>query len=369
MSAAEDGTVEPEVGRVAAAGPRIVSVGTSVPSSSYTQEEVLRELAITDSKVASVFRGSAIERRHLVLPPQAADGSRAIESQGQLLAKHREVGLRLGAEAVATCLKQAGLEVDEIDYLCCVTTTGTMTPGFTARLLKDMRMRTDTSRLDVVGMGCNAGLNALAPVSAWAQTHPEQVAVMVCIEVCSAAYAFDSTMCTSVVNSLFGDGAAAIAVSASDRFAVSDTGPSIVHTRSHNIPEAVEAMRFDWDDEQDRFSFFLDPDVPYVVGANIEHALDQLLEGTGLRRTDIDHWLVHSGGKKVIDSLRINVNLSRHDLRHTLGVLRDYGNLSSGSFLFSYERLVQEGRVRPGDHGIMTTMGPGSTIEMAVLRW
>jgi predicted naringenin-chalcone synthase len=195
---------------------------------------------------------------------------------------------------------------------------------------------------------------------------------MVCVEVCSAAYVFDGTMRTSVVNSLFGDGAAGIAL----RVGVHEDGPSpaspvpaLVKTSSHIIPDTIEAMRYDWDGDQNRFNFFLDPDVPYVVGANIEQALEQLLAGTGLQRWDVDHWLVHSGGKKVIDSLRINIGLSRHDVRHTLSVLRDLGNVSSGSFLFSYERLVAEGVVAAGDLGVMITMGPGATIEMALLEW
>ena len=50
-------------------------------------------------------------------------------------------------------------------------------------------------------------------------------------------------------------------------------------------------------------------------------------------------------------------------------MLRDYGNLSSGSFLFSYERLLAEGVTRPGDYGVMMTMGPGSTIEAALIQW
>jgi 3,5-dihydroxyphenylacetyl-CoA synthase len=50
-------------------------------------------------------------------------------------------------------------------------------------------------------------------------------------------------------------------------------------------------------------------------------------------------------------------------------VLRDYGNLSSGSFLFSYQRLLSEGKVARGDYGVMLTMGPGSTIESALLQW
>ena len=89
-------------------------------------------------------------------------------------------------------------------------------------------------------------------------------------------------------------------------------------------------MRYDWDDAQHKFSFFLDPDIPYVVGAHAGLVVDRLLTRVGLRRSDIAHWLVHSGGKKVIDAVRVNLGLTRHDVRHTIGVLRDYGNLSNG---------------------------------------
>jgi alkylresorcinol/alkylpyrone synthase/polyketide synthase Type III len=67
--------------------------------------------------------------------------------------------------------------------------------------------------------------------------------------------------------------------------------------------------------------------------------------------------------------VQVNLGIARHDLRHTTGVLRDHGNLSSGSFLFSYDRLVREGVARPGDFGILMTMGPGSTIETALVRF
>jgi polyketide synthase Type III len=138
---------------------------------------------------------------------------------------------------------------------------------------------------------------------------------------------------------------------------------------SHIITEALDAMRYDWDGDQAKFSFFLDPDIPYVVGAHAEQVVGRLLAGTGLRRRDISHWLVHSGGKKVIDAVRVNLGLTRNDVRHTTGVLRDYGNLSSGSFLFSYERLLHEGVARPGDYGVLMTMGPGCTIETALIQW
>ncbi|MEV5976556.1 3,5-dihydroxyphenylacetyl-CoA synthase DpgA [Streptomyces sp. NPDC052114] len=370
--------------RTAAGRPRILGVGTAVTPTSYSQEEVLDAFGITDPKVRSVFLNSAIERRNLALPPEDAHGVRASEPQGDLLDKHKRLALDMGAEALRACLKAAGAELADLRHLCCVTSTGLLTPGISALLIKELGIDRHCSRADIVGMGCNAGLNALSLETGWATAHPGELAVVLCVEACSAAYAVDSTMRTAVVNSLFGDGAAAVALRADpvpaavpaevpaavpDPARREEDGPSVLKFASCIIPDAVDAMRYDWDREQSRFSFFLDPQIPYVVGAHAEIVVDRLLTGTGLRRSDIRHWLVHSGGKKVIDAVVVNLGLTRHDVRHTVGVLRDHGNVSSGSFLFSYERLLEEGVTRPGEYGVLMTMGPGSTIETALIRW
>lgn len=356
--------------RAAAGSPGLAGVGTAVPPVSYTQREVLDTFGITDRRIRSVFLGGNIERRNLTLPPIGPDGKPLEESQGDLLRKHTETGLRMGREAVERCLADAGAELADVRYLCCVTSTGLLTPGLSALLIRDLGILPSCQRLDVVGMGCNAGLNALNAVAGWAGGHPGELALMVCVEACSAAYVFDGTMRSSVVNSLFGDGAAAVAVRAREHPGdEAPPGPELLRFASHIIPEAVSAMRYDWDDAHGKFSFYLDADVPYVVGAHAETAVSRLLDGTGLGTGDIDHWVVHSGGKKVIDAIRVNLELSRHDVRHTTGVLRDHGNLSSGSFLFSYERLRDEKAAVPGDLGVLMTMGPGSTIETALVRW
>jgi alkylresorcinol/alkylpyrone synthase/polyketide synthase Type III len=274
---------------------------------------------------------------------------------------------------VRAALVDAGVCLADVDYLCCVTSTGFLTPGLSALLIQELGLDPGCHRVDVVGMGCNAGLNALNAVAGWTRANPGRVAVMVCAEACSAAYVMDATMRTAVVNSLFGDGAAAVALISQGAHgpggAAGGEGPGILKFAGCIIPEAVDAMRYEWDRDQGRFSFYLDPLIPYVVGAHAEIVVDRLLEDTGLRRSDIRHWLVHSGGKKVIDAVTVNLGLTRHDVRHTSGVLRDHGNVSSGSFLFSYERLLDEGVTRPGEYGVLMTMGPGSTIETALVRW
>lgn len=359
--------------------PRITGVGTAVSGESYSQEELLETFRITDSKVRSVFLNSAIQRRHLSLPALGDDGTRVQETQGELLSKHKRVAIDMGALAIDACLKDTGAGLSDIRYLCCVTSTGFLTPGLSALLIREIGLAPSCARVDIVGMGCNAGLNALGVTAAWSAAHPGELAILLCTEACSAAYVFDSTMRTAVVNSLFGDGAAAIALISGDQAADLPTpaagdagdagGPRILSFASHLITDALDAMRYDWDGAAGKFSFFLDPEIPYVVGAHAELVVGRLLSEAGVRRSDISHWLVHSGGKKVIDAVRVNLGLTRHDVRHTVSVLRDYGNLSSGSFLFSYQRLVSEGVTKPGDYGVLMTMGPGSTIETALVQW
>jgi 3,5-dihydroxyphenylacetyl-CoA synthase len=349
------------------ASARIASVATATPATRYTQEGILRRFSIRDRRIRSVFLNGGISSRHLALPSEGEDGTLRIESQEELLARHRRVGVELGRIALLKCLDQLGLDIADVKYLCCVTTTGLLTPGFSALLFEELGMRRDCARLDVVGMGCNAGLNGLNAVVNWSRTHPGELAIMLCIEVCSAAYVFDTDIETAVVNSLFGDGVAAAAIVTSP-----DTlpaGPSVRQFCSYLIPSTLDAMRFDWSTTHNKFSFSLDKEVPHVVGFHSEGVVNNLLERAKLRRRDISHWIIHSGGKKVIDSIRVNLGLTSYDVRHTTTVLRDYGNLSSGSFLFSMERLLAENKARPGDYGVMMTMGPGATIETSLLQW
>jgi polyketide synthase Type III len=347
---------------------RMVGVGTAVTGTPVSQTALLELLEIDDPRVRSVYLNSAIANRSLTLPEPDADGRRLPEPQGVLLAKHKRLAVEMGGQALQNCLKSIGASLSDLRHLCCVTSTGFLTPGLSALIIKDLGIDPHCSRSDIVGMGCNAGLNALNVVAGWSAAHPGELGVVLCAEACSAAYALDGTMRTAVVNSLFGDGAAAVAL-VSDGPGEAGPGPRILKFASFLITDAIDAMRYDWDGDLDRFSFFLDPQIPYVVGANAERVIDRLLAGTGLRRSDIAHWLVHSGGKKVIDAVVINLGLSRHDVRHTVGVLRDHGNVSSGSFLFSYERLVKESVTMPGEYGVLMTMGPGSTIETALVQW
>lgn len=346
--------------------PRIVSVGTANPPRSYTQEDLLQRFKITDRRITSIFRNSHIEKRFLHLPELDAEGNSPDETSTELLQKHRAGALDIGRKAIGRALEPLGLEPRDVDYIVCVTTTGFLCPSLSAHLIKELGLRTDVHRVDVVGMGCNAGLNALQPLTNYCALHPEKVGLLLCVEICSAAYVVDSTIRTSVVNCLFGDGAAAVVLSGRSGFADS-RGPQLLGFSSHIIPEKVDAMRFDFDGVKN--SFFLDKEIPHVLGEHVHTPVDALLKAFDLKRRNVSHWIVHSGGKKILDAIKYSLNIVDHDLRHTQSVLREMGNLSSGSFLFSLDRLLQEQHAAPGDYVMFMTMGPGSTIECALGRF
>ena len=347
---------------------RILGIGTATPSIGYSQQDVLDLMRITDKRICSMFLNSAIKNRYLTLPGNTSGNN--VETQGELVKKHRNQGLKIGSQALKNCLDELGAKLTDVQYLCCVTSTGLLVPGLSALLCQELGLNRDCNRLDIVGMGCNAGLNGLNATTNWAKANTGKLAILLCIEVCSAAYVTDESIDVAVVNSLFGDGASAAAlISGENPFSASNKNASILEFSSCIITEEIDAMKFYWDDNFGKLSFCLARDVPYVVGANVKSALTRLLETVGLRKSDVNHWIVHSGGKKVIDSIKVNLGISVHDLRHTISILRDYGNVSSGSFLFSYQRLLQENVAKTGDYGVMITMGPGATIETALIQW
>lgn len=348
-------------------GSEVLSVATSHPEARYTQREIIDTLEVRNSKLVSIFENAHIDGRYLVLPPKEEQRPAGQEPGIELWNKHRTWGLRLGEQAILRALERANVGVADIDYLVCVTSTGFLCPGLSAHLIERLGLRRDVHRVDVVGMGCNAGLNALQPLANFCKGEPGRVGVQVCVEVCSAAYVTDGSVRNTVVNSLFGDGAAAIVVQSRNDNAADAPRLELLGFTSHIVTEAIDAMRFDYDGSY--YSFFLGKNIPYTIGENAEVPVDALLHKHGLKRRDIAHWIVHSGGKKVIDAIKASLGLSNHDMRHTLSVLKQYGNVSSGSFLFSLEKLLEERVIAKGDHVVLMTMGPGSSIECCLGRF
>lgn len=348
--------------------PRILGVGLSTPAEQYSQKHLVEWFQPSMNPTLLRFlEHPHIQTRNVTLPPKDPEtGFPVEESTGQLLERFKRQSLAMSRAAMDEALMAADCVVKDIDFICYVTSTGFIVPGLSAHFLREVGLNPHCQRADLVGMGCNAGLNGLAVCSNWCAANPGGTALLICSEVCSAIYSIDDSPRTGMVNSLFGDGTAALILRTGDGAGLR---PGLRDFASRCMPEHIEALRFDWDDKKHRYSFYVGKETPGVLAENAPIVVEKILRKNGLKQSDVKHWIVHTGGAAILDGLEQRLKLKPQDLRHTRAVLRDHGNISSGSFLFSYKRLESEGTVSPGDHGLFMTMGPGLTIELALLRW
>ncbi|KAK3249796.1 hypothetical protein CYMTET_40793 [Cymbomonas tetramitiformis] len=362
--------------------PSIVGTGTAVPEEfKYTQHEVADLLNIHDKRLRSLFTASHIVTRHLADIDKEQSGEAV--TQKYLLDKHLRWAKILGERAIDQALARAGITRADIKFLTIATSTGFLIPTLSCHLVECMGLSPHIQRADIVGMGCHAGLNILQAASNWALANPGQNAVMCSIEICSAEYVWqhnvDPTqqMSIAVTNSLFGDGCTAAVVRCDEEPRMGRIPPplpagrincNVLGYESYIIPKSLDTLYLEWDEITTKFSFFLTSDVPYAIGEHMPLMLNKLFDRFGMTKKDITHWVVHSGGKKVLDSMVYSVGITKHDVRHTVSTLRDYGNVSSGAFLLAFERLQKESTVKRGDYGVFVTMGPGAGMECALWR-
>lgn len=346
--------------------PKILSIGLATPENRFSQLEIAELLGVKSSKSLRFFQHNHIKTRHLILPKSLSLNTPfKEETPAQLREKFLSNAILLIEKALDEALKKSDLQKKEIDFIVCVTSTGFNVPGLSALVIEKLKLNKNCQRIDIVGMGCNAGLNGLQTVTNWCKGNPDKMGVLICCELCSCIYSVDDSENTAIVNSLFGDGVVACIVKNSEK----KDKAAIIDFSSHLIPESLPFLRFNWHEKNNRYSFFVDKKTPERLAEEIETPLYELLKKHKLEFIDIKHWVVHSGGSAILDAIEAKMKLDKTAFRHTRTVLETLGNISSGSFLFSYQKLLEENIVKPGEYGIMVTMGPGLTVEMALIKW
>ena len=97
--------------------------------------------------------------------------------------------------------------------------------------------------------------------------------------------------------------------------------------------------------------------------------VDGFLADHGLSRSQVDFWICHPGGPKILEAFQESLGLTRDDLAVTWECLRAHGNLSSASVLFVLHETLRRRSPKPGDRGLLMAMGPGFCSELVLLQW
>ena len=356
----------------------IAAVGSAVPDHRYPQAEITEALAVTVLGGAQdrlpvlrrLHASSKVATRHLALPLERYRDLGGFSGSNDTFI---EVGLDLAERAVRDALERAGLVPGDVDLIMSVSVTGVAAPSLDARLVARMGLRPDVKRVPVFGLGCVAGAAGVARVHDYLLGHPDEVAVLVSVELCSLTLqADDTSMANLVASGLFGDGAAAVVMTGAhragdDRAADGSTRPRVLDTRSRMYPGTDRVMG--WDIGTTGFKIVLDQSVPEVVETYLREDVEKFLADHGLGVADIGTWVAHPGGPKVLEAMQRCLELPPGALSLTWQSLAAVGNLSSASVLQVLQATLRERQPEPGSRGLLLAMGPGFCAELVLLGW
>ncbi|MGZ4871181.1 MAG: type III polyketide synthase [Candidatus Angelobacter sp.] len=348
---------------------RIIGAGSALPENTYKQEEItsaLKEAWQSQLDIPEVLdrlhTRCGVERRHLVLPLEAYD---RVTTWGQANNLWIDAAQTLGRDAICRAITPLGILPRDIDALFFVSVTGVASPSIDARLVNRMGLSPNIKRVPMFGLGCVAGAAGLARAADYVRAFPDQVAVVLAVELCSLTWQRDDVSVANMISTgLFGDGAAAAVVAGRD---TGFQGPEILATKSVFYPGSEEVMG--WNISETGFHIVLSADVPKVIRENLGGDVDCFLAESGIKRSDIVSWIIHTGGPKVLEAVEDTLELAPDALKLSWECLRQVGNLSSASVLVVLQEVLAHHRGKPGTYSILAAMGPGFCSELLLLRW
>lgn len=342
---------------------RLLSLSTASPPHVLPQFEVERaaravfgpRLPIFE-RLAPVFANAGIRTRQSVMPIDWY-----LEPRGwpERTAAYLAAGVDLFVEAAQRALDEAGLRGCDVDAIVTVSSTGIATPSLEARVMERLGFRPDASRTPVFGLGCAGGATGLSLAARLAAAEPGAAVLLVTLELCTLSFRSDGADKADIVaTALFGDGAAACVLRAGEGGFAEVAGRA-----EHTWPGTLDIMG--WRVDPQGLGVIFAQAIPPFARRELRPAMDDMLAGQGLEVADVDRFICHPGGVKVIEALEGALDIGQGALDAEREVLAEHGNMSAPTVLYVLDRVRRRGLP---SRSLLTALGPGFTASTVTLR-
>jgi predicted naringenin-chalcone synthase len=303
-----------------------------------------------------VFAHPSVQRRYF-----AVDSPEELlnEDPDRRMERFTRRSVELSAQAARFAMKEAALDSSDITALVVNTCTGYICPGISTYLLEPLGLKPTTPSFDLVGSGCGGAVPNLQVAQGLLRGNPDGAALCISVEVCSCTFQIGNDMGLLVSNAIFGDGAAAAVVWNRPE------GLRMVASGARYLTEYRDDVRYVYRNGQLHNHITLR--LPKLAAKGAAQVTADVLDSAGLRVEDIDHWAIHPGGDSVITSVRDALGLSEEQVRHSRGVMADYGNMSSATVWFVLDKIRREG-IAPSDRVMMLAFGAGMSAHAYLLQ-
>ena len=344
---------------------KILAVETLLPPNRFESPEVERAFeawlsgrpAAERARARRIVRGAGVRARHSFLtldeiftPCSLTESSR----------RFREHAVALGSRLLDRTLRSARIAPRDVDILITTSCTGFMIPSVDAYLAEALGMRPDVMRLPVTEMGCAAGASSLMYAGEMLRGRGGGVAAVVNIEFPTNTIQLERFDTENIVGTaIFSDGLGCTLLGSSP-------GPGLAEVDAwtmRQVPATIGLLGYQL--TETGFVMNLDASLPDVVQDQFDRLVSAFLGANGLSMRDIDHFLVHPGGVKILDRIEAVLEPYGRNARLSREVMSDLGNMSSSTVIFILQRLLASSPA-PG-RALLMSFGPGLGAHLLLL--
>jgi alkylresorcinol/alkylpyrone synthase len=337
---------------------RVNDIAVANPESSYTQDEMLALLGLTEDTFAqTIFARCGVDQRRFEITPDLLGTTlqeRAAQTEQQLL--------RLAIEAI----DGLGIDPEEIGTVITASYYSLGGPTLAHRLLEHYELDPTTDKYHVVGVGCASAVPLFKLAAQSMRDHPGRHALVVAADSCTGflrAVDEEDEKVKTIGAALFGDGCAAAMLTNG----ASVAGPSIAATHQHQIGGTLGTVEFRLAGD-DAF-MAIGRELPKLARAHLRELVDDFLAANGVSAEQVDHWIVHPGGRGIVDGVQQALALSDEALEISRDVLARFGNMGTPTSFYVLRETIARRAPQPGERGLVVTIGPGVTVGLMLLDW